>query len=367
MIDRRTFLGLAAASLAGRAKAQKIPTLLYVGSLNHKVLVIDEGQEKVVDQIPLQTGVPRGLTPSQDKKKLYVSTPLHSGIEVIDLASRKVTNQFTLDEGNRRYWFRGFTPDPQDRVLYTVLHARVKQIDRFEIEKPKFAVIDLAQQKIAKTFDFPKEEETRFHFGSLRVSPDGKYLYQFRENLLIFDTTDFKLVEKIELSKPQYPGMETINLGPGDDPHDEPGMVTALFNSTDPIVHHRIFGIAKVDLARRTFDFTPVGPSTTGMQVLRVTPDHKTGYTFAFYDRLGNTRIEFWVFDMESRKLVKRVEYPGSPGFRFTLSGDGKDIYLSGSYPIVEIWDAATFKLKKTIDVNTDLTTGMVVVPARAG
>ena len=62
-------------------------------------------------------------------------------------------------------------------MLYATINAAVKKIDRFEIEKPKFAVIDLAQKKITKTYDFPKEHDTPFGFmAGYRVSPDGKLL-----------------------------------------------------------------------------------------------------------------------------------------------------------------------------------------------
>ena len=67
--------------------------LMYVGTLSKNILVVDEAQEKVVDQIPLHTGTPNGLTLSYDKKKIYVST-WQDGIEVLDLASRKVTQHF---------------------------------------------------------------------------------------------------------------------------------------------------------------------------------------------------------------------------------------------------------------------------------
>lgn len=366
MISRRTFLSVAAAGF-GRAlvAAPSAPTLLYVGAFQDKILVFDEAQEKVIDQIQNRTGIPRNLTLSQDRKKIFVFTLKHCGIEVVDVATRKVTSHFELDQGNRRVWLRNIAPDPEGKLLFSVITTRIKQIDRFEIEPPKFAVIDVAQQKIIKTVDYPKEGAAVHRLGaSTRVSPDGKYLYIFRENVLIFDTTDFKLVETIELSKPPWPGMETVNLGPGDDPNDEPGIVTAIFNSTDPIVHHRIFGIARVDLTRRTFDFTPVGPATTGMYGLRLTPDRKTGYTVAFHDNLGNRRSEFWVFDMATRKLANKVEFPGPNNFRFTLSASGKQIYIHGSAPVMDLYDAATLQLKKSIDVGADLTTGLVAVPA---
>ena len=73
-----------------------------------------------------------------------------------------------------------------------------------------------------------------------------------------------------------------IRIGPGDDPNEEAGVVTSVFNTTDPLVRRRIFGIARLDLASRNLDFTPVGPAVTGMTGLRLTPDRKTGYTVAY-------------------------------------------------------------------------------------
>ena len=47
--------------------------------------------------------------------------------------------------------------------------------------------------------------------------------------ILIFDTTDFKLVQKIELAKPaEFGEMETVSVTVGDDPYDKPGMVTRV-------------------------------------------------------------------------------------------------------------------------------------------
>jgi len=344
--------------------------LIYVGALAGQILVIDEAQEKIVDRIQCQTGVPRQLVLSYDKKKLYVGTIRNNGIETIDLATRKTISHFVLNEGNRTVRFRGVAVDPQDRFIYAGVMVVTKQLDRFEFEKPKFAVIDLAQKKITKTVDFPKDEDPLFALrGDWRISPDGKFLYIFGENVQIFDTTDFKLVEKIELSKPLdlFPGMETVRVGLYDDPHDDPGIVTSLFNSTDPIVRRTIFGIGRVDLARRTFDFTPVGPSAAGPGVmpLRLTPDRKTGYTIAFLGGNTDRRTEFWVFDIATRKVINKVEFPSPMGVRLAVSGSGKQLYLYGAAPSIEVYDAATLKLRKTIDFNADLTTGMVIVPPR--
>jgi len=361
-MGRREFL----AALAALQGDRPSPGLVYVGALPSQVLVFDEDQEKVVDRIPLHTGVPRRLRLSYDKKKFYVTTPLKNGIEVVDLASRKVVNHFVLNEADRRVQLAGFAPDPRDQILYGEIRVAIKRLDRFEIEKPKLAVIDLAQQKIVRTADVPLIDGRPAPLGGFRVSPDGKYLYSFARDVRIFDTADFKLVETIEVSKPLYPGMARLGFGPQDDPDEEPEAVTGVFNSTDPVVRRTVFGIARFDLNRRTFEFTPVGPAAGGMMGLRLAPDRKTGYTVAFQGDIGNRRCEFWVFDMATRKVVRRVEFDGPVNFNFTLSGDGKRIYLGGTAPVLEIYDAATLGRRRSVDMNADMTGGLLVGPRRA-
>jgi DNA-binding beta-propeller fold protein YncE len=355
-------LSLAVAASAQAPAPKAAGAMLYIGTWPNKVLVIDEAQGKVVDQIALNTGTPQGLTLSYDKQKIYATT-WQNGIEVIDLATRKVINHFKLDEGNRTVRLSGFAPDPRDQLLYATIRVTIKQVDRFEIEKPKFAVIDLAQKKITKTFDFPKEYDTPFGFmAGYRVSPDGKLLYVFKEDVLIFDLTDFKQVDKIELSKPLHPGLFPIRIGSGDDPNEEPGVVTSVFNATDSIVRRRIFGIARLDLTTRQLDFTPVGPATTGMAGLRLTPDRKIGYTVAFMGSGATRRTEFWVFDIPTRKLVKKLEFESRTRFSFALSGNGKQLYIYSAGPTIEIYDAETLKLQRIITFDGDSTTGLLVV-----
>ena len=342
--------------------------LLFVPTWPKQVQVIDEAKEQVVDRIELSTGPSHGLKLSEDRKTIYVSTVDHNGIEVIDVPGRKVTNAFVLDEGNKRVRTSGFAPDPEGKLLYTLIRVAEKKIDRFEISPLRFAVIDLAQKKIVRTADFPKEEDQGNIYGragNIRISPDGKYLYLFRHNVLIFDTADFKLIDKIELAKPEIPGMMNIGLSQELDSIQEPGQLVSLFNSSDPAVRRQIFGIAHFDLTRRTFEFAPIGPATTGLMGLHVTPDHKTGYTVATSGGGGNKRSEFWVFDLATNRLARRQEFDGRSRFNFAISSTGKNLYIYGAGYQVEIYDAASLQLRKTIDVNADITAGMIVLPGR--
>ncbi len=129
-----------------------------------------------------------------------------------------------------------------------------------------------------------------------------------------------------------------------------------------------MFGIARLELATRKLDFTPIGPAVTGMTGLRLSPDRKTGYTVAF---LGGNRVEptrrteFWVFDIATRKLTARQEFDSRSRFSFALSSDGKQLYIYGAGPTIEVYDAATFKPQRVITLDGDITTSMLVLRPR--
>src|SRR5579864_1036792 len=273
---------------------------LFMGAYPDSVIVFDEGKGQVVEKIPLVTGLPTAMRLSLDRKKIYVTTNDHSGLEVIDVATRKVINHFVLNTPTKRYRFNSGVADPQDKVFYTVTTEMNKLNDRYEIGKLKYTVIDLAQQKVVKTTDIAKEDENAnansYGRSSFEISPDGKYLYQFRDKVVILSADDFKVVDRIDLAKPEFADMENIGFGGLLDSISEPGQHISLFNSADPIVHNRVFGIARFDLSTRHVNFTPIGPAPTGMAGLQVAPDKKTAYTIVANGLHGNTRCEFWGF-----------------------------------------------------------------------
>jgi DNA-binding beta-propeller fold protein YncE len=341
---------------------------LFVGTWPHTIQVVDEAKQKVVDRIELETGTSHAMIISDDRKTIYASTIEKNGIEVIDVATRKVTNAFVLDEGGKKMRLTAWAPDPSGKLIYSIVRPIEKKIDRFEVGKTQFAVIDLAQKKIVKFVDMPGGEDAATgggRGGSLRFSPDGKFLYRMGGTITIYDTTDFKVVDTIELSQPQFPGMQTVNLGQQLDGLQEPGVLISLFNSSDPVVHKQIFGIARFDLDKRTFHFTPIGPAAASMQGLHITPDRKTGYTVTTNGTGGNKRSEFWVIDIPTGRVIRTQEFDGRARYTFGMSSTGKDLYIYGAGYDIEIYDPVTLRLRSTIDLNADQTTGMIVVPGK--
>jgi len=360
----KTLLSILALSCAAAQGA-----IIFMGAYPDSVIVFDEGQGKIVEKIPLVTGLPTSMRLSMDRKKIYVTTNDHSGLEVIDVATRKVTNHFVLNTPTKRYRFNGGVPDPQGKVFYTVTTEMNKLNDRYEIGKLKYTVIDLAQQKIVKTADIDKDDENAnagyYGRAGFEVSPDGKYLYQFRDKVVILNADDFKVVDRIDLSRPDFADMENIGFGGLLDSIGEPGQHISLFNSADPIVHNRVFGIARFDLTTRQVNFTPIGPAPQGMAGLQVAPDKKNAYTVITTGNLGNKRCEFWAFDLGTNHITERAEVPCRSRFSFGMAGDGKKLYFYGAGFEIEVYDAVTLKYERTWDLNNDVTgAGMIVLPA---
>ena len=349
--------------LAGVAFAQGT---LYLGAWKKQIVVVDEAQQKVVDRIQLSTGTPHGVQLSRDHKTIYVWTIDHNGIEVIDAATRRVTNAFVLDEGSKLVRFHSWAPDPSGKLLYLITQVAEKKIDRFEIAPLRFAVVDLAQKKIVRTADFPTEELQGRRMGrvnaNMHVSGDGKFLYLMRQGILVFDTATFKLVEKLDLSEPES-GLATVGMGQQLDTLQRPGELVGMFTAVDPFAHRQVFGIGRFDLDTRKFQFAPVGPMAGGMLALHVTPDLKSGYTVNTIGAGGNKRSEFWAFDLATNRLVRKGEFDGRARYSFAVSSDGKCLYIYGAGYDIEVYDAATLKPLRAIDLNADITTEMLVLP----
>jgi len=361
---------VASSSFAARPEASaSAHGVSFLGAWPHHILVIDEQHEQVVDRIDIGDDVPMQLMLSPTHKKLYAVTSRNSEIVTVDIQTRKMVDSFHLDEGGMQYRLATGALDSDGKLMYTIVRPTVKKQDRFTIDSPKFLVIDLAQHKIVRSVEFPKDADA-FGLGglyveyALRLSPESKYLYMFRsDSILVFSTADFKQIDKIELAKPMFPGLQSVSLNLGNDADRYPGFVTSVFVAADPVVHRPVFGIARMNLSTREIDFKPVGPYTNRIMNLWVTPDRSKGYTVSITGSEGNKRSEFWVFDMNTNQLIRKAEFPGRRRFDVALSPSGKSLYIYVAGYQVECYDPETLKLTKVIDLNADSTSNMVMIP----
>jgi DNA-binding beta-propeller fold protein YncE len=381
---KRLVLIWSALALCAVASAQIVSSghFMYIGTLDKKLLVIDEDKEEVVGAIPLD-GIPRTTALSADHKKLHIITT-QMLLETVDLESQKVVSSFSLADPRSRPRIQASAPDrilvgsgsysrlsglavdPTGRFLYTTMKVVIKDIDQYRIEPPQFVAIDLQDKKIAKAWPFPKDLDQGFGFdATYKVSPDGKLLYVFEDDTLVFDLETFQQVDRIELAQPPYPGASPYRLAANDDSFDDPNTVTSVFTSVDAVVHKGTLGMATIDLNTRKVKYFPIGPLLPMVGFL-ISPDHKRG--FSIMPKVGtgeNRETEWWVWDLTNHTVINKKTFESRPTFRFGVGGDGQKLYLYGAGSTLEIFDAKTLESRKLIFLNKDTTTNLITIARR--
>lgn len=356
------WLGLIAMCSAAVLSPAQAGTMI-LGGYPNQLMVIDEAKGAVAQEVDLKGGLPVSMRLSDDQKLLYATTITTSGIEVLDVATRKIVNSFSLDTPTTRYRFSGGVADRSGRYFYILATRMDKGLDAYRISKPQFMVVDLQTKAIVRTADLDADDQKFSYRANLMLSPDGKTLYAFRDKVIVVNTADLKTVDHFDLSKPEFPGMQDVSFGGGVERLQDASQFVSLFETEDPYIHNKTFGVARFDLDTRKFSFTPIGPSPKALAGLEVTPDGKEGYTVAVNGDIGSQRCEFWHFDLGKNIALDKAEFPCRRRFYFGMSGDGRQLYIYGAGFDVAVYDAKTLKPQADWELTHDITmSGMVIV-----
>lgn len=357
-------LALAITTLAAASTSAQASTL-FMGSYPDKMLVLDEATGAVKDRLTLASGLPTSMRISNDQKRIYVTTITTSGIEVIDTATKKVVNSFSLNTPTTRYRFGGGVPDPTGRYFYTMIQKFEKLQDRWTVSPQMFGVIDLTKKAVVRTADVPDEDvRNGAGRGNYMLSKDGTTLFLIRDKVLVVDTASLKVKDRLEFSKPEATGIEGVSFGGGVEALRNPDQYVSMFTAQDPYIRNKVYGVGRFDLVTKSFDFRPIGPAPVGggMAGLQVSKDMKEGWTVVTQEKVGNKRCEFWHLDLTTNLVKNKAEFPCRTRFQFGMSGDGKLLYIYGASYDIEMYDAQTLAHVKTIDLGNDTTgAGMII------
>jgi hypothetical protein len=332
---------------------------IYVGTYAKKILVVNEANLKVVDSIPISVGIPTSMVLSSNRKHFYVLDPQFENVEVIDIATRKAIDKFTLSSGNTRVRLWGINVDPRERFAVVLVKTYTKLRDRFEVGKPTLLRYDLAKKTVTDTIPWPKGEER--DGAQIIFSPDGELMYFFTtDDVLVYSTDSLKQVDRWELSRTLFEeGFGRLNFFFPNDIYEDPGFYTGLFRTTDPVNRRTLMGVARVDLVKRSVDFYTLGPSEPVS--FRLAPGRRRGY--GLRQQVGN--YEFWTFDLEGRRVSQRVQFAGRPRMGLTPSSNGRELYIHTAGPTIDVYDAQTFKRIRTVTFDADMS-GLVIIPPGA-
>ncbi len=353
-------IALLISSASSTVTAQSAPRsggngTLYYGTYDKKIYVIDEATLAIRDSMPVADGIPLGMVLSDDRTKMYTMDAARQFIEMFDLTTHRSINRFSLTEGARQVRIDGFNVDPADRYAILLVKTAQKGLDRWEIGKNTLLKYDFASKQVTDTIAWPDGQEREF--AQILFSPDGKSLYFFTdEDILIYDASTLKQVDKWDLQRSVDEGLGRLNFGFPRSVYEDRGFSTGLFRTSDPINRRTLMGVARVDLANRTVDFYSLGPSE-GVG-FTLAPGRRKAY--GLRQQVGN--YQFWVYDLENRRVERRVEFDGRPRMGLSVSTNGSLLYVHTAGATIDVYDAETLQFVRTATYRADMT-GLVIVP----
>jgi len=337
---------------------------IILGSYSGHLTAIDEATGKVVAQIPFKNGIPWAVRPSADRSRFYVQSANQERFEVIDFRSRQTIDTFTLSEGNRHVRALAFDVDPQERLLVMVARTATKLIDRYEIGTPQFIQYDLKEHKVVRTMPWSNDPEPRYYWLQLRFSPDGKYLYAFAHDIIVFDAATLQQVDSWNLSLPNESGLNRFDLGSFDESADEPGYFTGLFTTVDPVAKRKLLVIGRVNLGAKSIEFFPLGPSPeSGDLSFALGRDRKRAYILR--EEIGEAEV--WTIDVPGKRLQSKTSFKSRPRMAIQSSSSGQIVYIYEAGNTIDLYDADGFKYLRTITLDSDMMYGTFYVIAPSG
>jgi len=360
---RRWLLALAALPTGLAAQSPNAATAsggdgkLYVGTYAKQILVLDERTFAITDTIPVSIGIPIAMLLSSNRKHFYVMDPTFENVEVIDIASKKAIDKFTLSSGRTKVRIRGLNVEPNEKFAVFLIKTATRQSDRWEIGKPTLVRYDLEKHAVTDTIPWPKGEEREG--AQMLFSPNGDLLYFFADEVLIFETKGLKQVDRWELGRALEEGLGRFNFGFPETVYEEPGFYTGMFRVSDPVQNRTLMGVARVDLVRRSVDFYTLGPNESVGFALA--PGRRRAY--GLKQQVGNWEI--WTYDLENRRVLSKTPFRGRPRMGLDVSSNGSLLYIHTAGMTVDLYDTASGRFLRSIELPADMT-DFFVLPAPA-
>ena len=330
-----------------------------MGLWPNQLRLLDEGTEEFVGEIRLRYGAVTGYgrTPhTPDYRRLYYITDRMEAVEVVDPESRQVVDELRLSTPGRRVRILGVAPYPDGTKLILRVVAVGMDIDRFESEDAAYVVYDLNAHQVTDSFHLPSEIRTNFT-DPFPFSSDGKTFFAFGRDVYELSATTHEVVSKIPLATPREAGYGPLRNADLYSP--EPGVYYGLVTTTDPFMKKEMTGVLRVDLGRRVASSFEFGPKVDA-NVFALSPDGKTGYAGV----KDLVRI-----DMESHRIVamKKGFLQGRAATTLLLSADGTKLFVTGIGDAIQVVDAESLELKRTIQLGRDLMANPLPLPAGMG
>jgi hypothetical protein len=343
-------------SAMAAAPADPKGTQLHLfGVWPNRLRLFDESTEDFVGDIGLKYGAATNSTHSPDFSKFYFVTDRMESIEIVDLKKRAVVDTVKLSEQSRQIRIANVAVNPAGTLLYLLATPVGLEIDRFVPQDSEVFVYDLESRRLRDSFPMPKDIQSGFR-PSIHFSPDGSSIFLFGRDIHEIRVSDNQRLGTITLSKPLLAGYGPLRGARLTE--EAPGIYYGLYRTQDPVMKKTMIGVVQIDLLKKEVESFELGPDVK-VGLFGLSSDRKRAYAGV---------EELLAIDMETRKIVKRVEgvEQGRTNNSLIVSSDGTKIYVSGVGDQIHVYDAQSLAHLKSIFAGGDFMATPVAVPRAA-
>ncbi|MEI6826693.1 MAG: hypothetical protein WCK54_13950 [Desulfuromonadales bacterium] len=291
-----------------------------------KIQVIDVSSDELLPDIEIK-GWGREACISADKKFMYVTANRHL-IHKVDIQQMKVVNTIDMHYGGWQRFVYGMVLLEDGKTAY--VHFMSRKTDKGEavVGSPTVAQIDLESGKILRSIEVP------FGVCALEYAKNSQTIYAVGQDIHLIDVSGKEM--KAAGVHPMFD--KKMNILPLFTYTAENNGVALL-----PYWIGEAGGLLSIDTNTGKITETPIkGPMM--VYGAMYSPDMKKAYA---------NMDELYVIDLASRAITNTIVVPTGTTFAVMTSADGKKIYLQGG-PTITIYDAATLKIVKTLEMSTD-------------
>ena len=284
---------------------------LYVGGYPGKISIIDEATEKVIGEIPSRPASRVDMTLSR-RPQAVLRRRRAPARRSRSSTSRRSASRSTRSRSARatgRSASGSCEPDPLDTLRDPGRRSTATQAGRSLGDRAADAACSTTSRRTrsSRTIPWPKGEERER--ASIMFSPDGKLLYLFGDDVLIYDTTNFTQVDKWELSRRSRRASAGSTSAASTSLNEEPGFYTGLLHVAGPGPEPPHHGHRPRE-PRREEGRLLSGRPGRAVSASRWRPDRKRGVRPV---QRTSADYEFWTFDLETARLPTARSSPGRP------------------------------------------------------